>query len=549
MDSLHIRKPSVVESAARRSWWRQSLPNPLQSLVQRRLALVAFLIGGATAFLTLLGFVLTAGLTEAAMAKHPLAAMRPVTLGVALFSLAFGLFLRKVALRPATAAQLVVAYEGLVGLAVGLGRHSVPVPDAPIPHGISALGVLILLMPLVVPMTGRRALAGGLLAALMEAAAFAIHAAQGMPLPEWPVIQQLLLPNFVLAGLAVIPAQIVFNLGRDVSRAREMGSYRLTEKLDQGGMGEVWRASHRTLARPAAIKLIRADILSTDPTRAAGMMGRFEREAQATANLQSPHSIQVFDFGTTTSGDFYYVMELLDGFDLETLVERFGPISAGRAAFLLAQACDSLVDAHGRGLIHRDIKPANIYACRYGHRFDYVKVLDFGLVKSLGTEGGRSDLTIEGTIAGTPAYMAPEAAEAPESIDDRADLYAIGCVGYWLVTGRLVFEADNPLKMVLKHVQEPPIAPSAVTELEIPPAFEDVVMRCLAKSPDERPQSAAELHDRFLDIARAEGWDYRRAQRWWDRNAPAGLQSELGRLRAPAAVELTSASLLEPDRT
>ncbi len=236
-------------------------------------------------------------------------------------------------------------------------------------------------------------------------------------------------------------------------RARDLGSYRLVEPLGSGGMGEVWRAEHVMLARPAAIKLIRTSG-SAAPSRE--VQKRFEREARATARLSSPHTVQVFDYGTTDEGTFYYVMELLDGFDLDTLVKNFGPVPPERAIYLLRQACDSLAEAHARGLIHRDIKPANIYVCRYGIEVDFIKLLDFGLVKSAGAmDAADGTLTAVGTIAGTPGYMSPEMALG-KNVGPEADIYSLGCVGYWLLTGRPVFERDTPVELLIDHARTAP---------------------------------------------------------------------------------------------
>ena len=260
-------------------------------------------------------------------------------------------------------------------------------------------------------------------------------------------------------------------------------------------MGEVWEARHRLLARSAAIKLVRPEVLGArNDAEARVMLRRFEREAQATASLSSPHTIDVFDFGVTDEGTFYYVMELLAGRDLETLVREFGPASAERTAFLLRQVCHSLADAHARGMVHRDIKPANIYVCRMGLEYDFVKVLDFGLVK-LRERGGEAEslLTLDHTTTGTPAYMAPEIILGDADVDSRADVYALGCVAYYLLTGQLVFEADTPMKMLMQHVHAQPVPPSQRTELPIPRELDELVLACLEKDPNLRPQSAETL--------------------------------------------------------
>jgi serine/threonine-protein kinase len=287
-------------------------------------------------------------------------------------------------------------------------------------------------------------------------------------------------------------------------------------------MGEVWRASHMLLARPAAVKLIHPKIFQkSGPAKANEALARFEREAQATAGLLSPHTIKVYDFGITDEGAFYYVMELLDGFDLQSLVEKYGPVPSERAVHFLRQACHSLWDAHLQGLTHRDVKPANLFVGVRGPDYDFLKVLDFGLVKesSVGREGVQ--LTMEGATTGTPAFMAPEMARGDGDGDGRSDLYSLGCVAFWLLTGHLVFEADTPMAMILKHVQDDPLPPSQCTELVISPELDRVVLDCLAKNPSERPESAKALIDR-LDACTTllEEWTPSRAASWWESHAP-----------------------------
>jgi len=249
---------------------------------------------------------------------------------------------------------------------------------------------------------------------------------------------------------------------------------------------------------------------------------RFEREAQATAALGSPHTIRLYDFGTTEEGSFYYAMELLDGFDLESLVTRFGPVSPARAVDFLIQACNSLADAHHHGLIHRDIKPSNIYVCRLGIQFDFIKVLDFGLVKlDHDPSGQATQLTQEGLTTGTPAYLSPEVALGQGEVDARTDLYSLGCVAYWLVTGQLVFKGETPMQVVVDHIQTTPIPPSQRTELEIPSALEQIILSCLEKKPEKRPQTALELGERLAACEIREPWTQEDSRRWWALNKPA----------------------------
>jgi serine/threonine-protein kinase len=327
-------------------------------------------------------------------------------------------------------------------------------------------------------------------------------------------------PNYLLLGVAVVISRVVTRLGREVAKERELGSYRLGELLGSGGMGSVYRATHRMLARPAAIKLIRPEMLAVQDRQSAGLaVARFRREADAAAKLRSPHTVELYDFGETEDGTLYFVMELLEGLDLETLVNREGPLPQGRVVHILRQVCDSLEEAHASGLVHRDIKPANIHVGRVGLKHDFVKVLDFGLVKSVLPAGEDSMATAAGLTPGTPAYLAPELALG-EACDGRADLYALGCVAYFLLTGQLVFRAGNGLQMISKHIQETPVPPSQRTELEVAAELDQVVLACLAKKPEDRPQSATAL-DRMLAQIEVEPWSEEAATQWWRTHQPA----------------------------
>jgi serine/threonine-protein kinase len=328
-------------------------------------------------------------------------------------------------------------------------------------------------------------------------------------------------PYLLVAVLAYVGQCVVYALGKEATRAQELGSYRLIERLGQGGMGEVWRAKHRLLARPAAIKLLRNTPGAGDAGSDA--LRRFEREAQVTAQLRSPHTVELWDFGVADDGRFYYVMELLDGLDLEKLVKRHGPMPPERVIYLLRQVCHSLAEAEANGLVHRDIKPANIFACRYGGDYDFVKLLDFGIVKA--THSASLDtavlVTRENIVHGTPAFIAPEQVLGGSRVDGRADLYATGCVAYWLLTGQLVFTADTAMGVLLHHAHTAPTPPSERSETPIPEALEQLVMSCLAKNPAERPQSARELSRRLGEIKGSAVWDEDRARDWWAQHEPA----------------------------
>ncbi|MDA2935446.1 serine/threonine protein kinase [Acidobacteria bacterium AH-259-D05] len=328
-------------------------------------------------------------------------------------------------------------------------------------------------------------------------------------------ISMLVVMLLIGALVAIYGAHTTHSARTELFEAKQLGHYRLTEKIGTGGMGEVWRAEHDLLARPAAVKLIRPEVLGENNGGSAVALRRFEREARATAILHSPHTIDIYDFGTTPNKTFYYVMELLEGLDLETLIDRFGPVSPGRAIYLLKQVCKSLAEAHHTGLIHRDVKPANVYTTRQGLEYDFIKVLDFGLVKGGGANSGDTRLTMAGTTTGTPAYMAPELAVGKENVDARADIYSLGCVAYWLLTGQLVFENSNPVAMVVDHVNKPPSPPSQRTEIEIPDALERVILSCLEKEPDARPSSALDLYDRLEACNLDSAWNQQHAKDWW----------------------------------
>ena len=327
----------------------------------------------------------------------------------------------------------------------------------------------------------------------------------------------------ILIGLAVaiLGAHLTNTYQAGFVRSSVMGMYDLVEKIGSGGMGEVWLARHHVLARPAAIKLIRQELLG-DPGQESSQQARqrFEREARATAALRSPHTIEIYDFGMSQTGVFFYVMEYLDGLDLDTLVQRFGPVPVERAIHLLVQACDSLADAHEHHLVHRDIKPANLHACRMGILYDYVKVLDFGLVKPGKEHAADPTISIEGTATGTPAYMAPEVITHAHAIDRRSDLYSLGCVGYWLVTGRPLFESGTAFGIMAEHVKTEPSPPSQRTEIAIPTELDRILLQCVAKDPAQRFQSASDLAAALTAVPVSEAWTNARAEQWWKLHAP-----------------------------
>ncbi|HEY7188795.1 MAG TPA: serine/threonine-protein kinase [Vicinamibacterales bacterium] len=447
--------------------------------------------------------------------------------GVVSITVAIGVatMLRWASLTPATVVWIGLGFEVISSYGIASAEFLQPpgLNVGPPWIGLSWVAVWMLLFNVVVPTVPRYAMLAALASVtsvpvmvLISIAVFPpVKAANGLML-----FFAFGFPYLLVVLMAYVGARIVYALGTEVTRARELGSYRLEDRLGAGGMGEVWRASHRLLARPAAIKLIRPSSngvsVSDDARR------RFEREAQVIARLRSPHTVTLFDFGVTDEGSFYYVMELLEGLDTESIVKRFGPMPAERVVHILRQMCHSLSEAESCGLVHRDIKPANIFVCRYGEDHDFVKVLDFGIAKAVHdtTPEAMTAITMGNMIQGTPAFIAPEQAMGMD-VDSRADIYAAACVAYWLLTGELVFTADTPMKLLLAHAQATPEPPSSRAELPIPPALDLLVMTCLAKDREQRPATPRELLRRLDALALDRPWTEARAGEWWKAHLPA----------------------------
>ena len=382
--------------------------------------------------------------------------------------------------------------------------------------------VMILVYPAIAPAERRKILIASLLAASMDPLGVVIAYLRGADVSTVTRDPFTLLwyfaPTYLTAFVATVPARVIRGLGRQVGRERELGSYRVGELLSRGGMGEVYRATHLMLKRPAAIKLIRRDAienLSADAVRV--LVERFRREAQVVASLTSVHTITLYDFGISGDGAFYHVMELLEGFDVQTLVSRFGPLPPERVIHLLTQACDSLAEAHAAGLVHRDIKPSNLFVCRLAGANDFLKVLDFGLVTTYARsrEPSLDTLSAPGVLVGTPGFMAPELVVDAGGIDHRADLYALGCVAFWMLTGREVFDVRTSMAQLVQHVHETPRAPSQLAPYPIPAALDRVILDCLAKDARDRPRDADELARRLAACPVQEPWAGDRAAGWW----------------------------------
>lgn len=499
--------PAVTPTPS--SGWGYALPQDLLAKPVQRVGFLGLVCAVTAPLAYLTEYYLQPARVLGGRVPFPqIAAVALFVMGMAVFTLAWsrrlphGLML-----------DLGLIFEVVAAFGISLSEFAGPwPPDQPI-RGISWNSLWIAVFVVAVPGTFGKVILAAVGAALMAPLALLVTTvANRTPLPAPEQLLILLLPNFA-AALWVIPvARHVYTLSAQVSKARAIGSYELLEPIGRGGMGEVWRARHLMLARTAAIKLIRPEALG-DPAKAVVLLRRFEREARATAALRSPHTVALYDFGASEDGRFYYVMELLDGLSLEDLVRRFGPQPRGRVAFLLAQACRSLAEAHENGLIHRDIKPTNLFACRLGIERDFLKILDFGLVKVENQAG----LTQEGVTTGTPAYMAPEIAAGRAAVDRRADLYSLGCVGYWLLTGRLLFERDSAMATLLAHLQEAP-APGLAAA---PGSLEGVLLSCLEKDPARRPQSALDLAGALATCDAAGAWTEEDARRWWREKVPA----------------------------
>ena len=395
---------------------------------------------------------------------------------------------------------------------------------------VTAFGPYVLsiaILPLVLSTGPRQTLVSGVIASLAVFVGF--FAAQQVASAKIELATYLELALVVPgAGLltAVVLSRNMSRLRAEVAEIRRLGSYRLEEKLGEGGMGEVWRAKHHLLARPAAIKLVRPIHLRGLPQKRAVVLERFLREARATAALESIHTVKLYDFGVADDGTLFIAMELLDGIDLLSLVHRFGQQPAERVRHILLQVCDSLAEAHELGLIHRDVKPANVMLCRQGRRIDVVKVLDFGVV-ALAAEPDKA-LTRTGALLGTPAYAAPEVLRG-EQAGPRSDLYSLGCVAYWLLSGRLVFEHASQARQITAHLQDQP-ASLASLGVEASETLQSLVMRCLAKDPAVRPRSAQDLATGLRASGHEDGWSPTQAEAWWARHlARAGAGSATSR--------------------
>jgi serine/threonine-protein kinase len=335
--------------------------------------------------------------------------------------------------------------------------------------------------------------------------------------------QAILLATAVV--VAVFGAYRLQVLQREAFEAKQLGQYKLKRRLGAGGMGEVYEAEHLLLRRPCALKLIRSD-QAGDPTN----LQRFEREVQAMARLTHWNTVEVFDYGHADDGTFYYVMEYLPGQNLDTLVARHGPLPACRAVHFLRQVCRALREAHGIGLLHRDIKPSNLFACERGGVYDVAKLLDFGLVQNAAFGPDADKLTTQGTVVGSPPFMSPEQAMGKSNLDPRSDIYSVGAVAYYLLTGQPPFPRETAMQMLLAHAYEAAPPPSQLRP-EVPSDLEAVVLGCLQKKPEERFPSADSLEKALARCACANDWTEEKAAAWW-RETPAATTETTDQMAA-----------------
>jgi serine/threonine-protein kinase len=381
---------------------------------------------------------------------------------------------------------------------------------------------LIVVYGLLIPNTWRRcAVITGAMAVLPVSISLVLGLDDTALEPHWFSTYIWELTIWVVAGaiLGTYGSHKISVLHHEAFTARKFGQYQLKRRLGSGGMGEVYLAEHLLLKQPCAVKLIRAE-KAGDPS----VLRRFQREVEVTARLTHWNTIKILDYGLTEDGTFYYAMEYLPGLSLEELVKRYGPMPPARVVHLLRQVCRALCEAHGQGLIHRDIKPSNILACDRGGVHDVAKLLDFGLVRTLGPSDGSEKLTLDGHFIGTPMYMSPELANGSDIFDARTDIYGLGAVAYYVLTGQPPFVRNKPLKILLAHIYDP-VVPLREHRADIPADLEQVCLICLEKDPDRRYPDAGSLEAALAACDCANEWTEHRAAVWWREHRDLGLDA------------------------
>jgi serine/threonine-protein kinase len=377
---------------------------------------------------------------------------------------------------------------------------------------------VIILFPLVVPTPPGTTLLVSTICALTMPAGIALLAARGLIAATASDVIGAGVSGAVAVVIAMIAARTVYGAARQRAAAESVGSYELLERLGQGGMGEVWKARHAFLARDAAVKLILPEQLQGKTEAREEVVTRFTHEAQVTAGLRSPHTVELFDFGVAADGRLFYAMELLDGLNAEHFVYRFGAVEPRRVVHWLTQVCHSLGEAHAHGVVHRDLKPANLFLCRFGRDVDFVKVLDFGLARPV-SEPVEQRLTSPQVRLGSPGWMAPEQVFGLPT-DARTDVYAMGCIAWWLLAGRKPFEAESSGELMRLHASVPPPALAEQCPQPVPSRLAALVAGCLAKDPSDRPADADRLAAALEESLDGERWTASEARDWWREHLP-----------------------------
>jgi serine/threonine-protein kinase len=499
--------PAASRKIVTRAWWHgMASDEESRSYLQRRLVLLSQLMFTSYGALLLLMFLLYLRYPEI----EPLHNKKIYGIGAAgmvvLVTIWRGWLVRRpLALRGLFTVDIIyAAFSGTIfatSTLIAYDKHMAMTAN------VLWVCFYVFLRTIVVPSTGKRTAIVSVIVMVPSLAASVIL--PQLTKTEFP-LPALLGSMLLVAGLVIVLAtfcsRLIHDLRVQAHAAMRLGQYTLDSKIGEGGNGAVYRAHHALLRRPTAVKVIRPDKVDAET------LDRFEREVQHMSLLSHPNTVAVFDYGRSPEGNLYYAMEFLDGIDLDKLVQSYGPQSADRAIAILVQVCGALQEAHNRALIHRDIKPANIILCERGDVPDVAKVVDFGLVKEITAD--RADFDKTGRIFGTPSYVAPECITDPEKLGPPADIYGLGAVGYFLVTGRCVFEGKTALDVCLQHVTAKPVPPSQLA-VGIPPELEAVILRCLAKDPKDRPASAGELARLLRAIPSSTTWSETEAAAWW----------------------------------
>ena len=505
-----------------------SLGGETRTLRRRRLAAAALFLAGA------FGVVLLWSVFGSDFGGSAWVGRTTMALRCAIAAACAGLLLSRIALTPGHVLAVEYVLFGSCTLLLAISQYAVnldllrhddvPGAIALVKNGVFGMVVLMVLYGVFIPNDARSAAKVVLTMALVHVITLALV----MENPEVAeVVEQMrtteqagsnVLFLMIGAALAIYGAYVLNGLRAELHEARKFGQYRLIRKLGEGGMGEVFLAEHALLKRPCALKQIIGSAHS-DPLAQA----RFEREVQSAARLAHPNTIEIFDYGHTADGTFYFVMEYLRGMSLADLLRECGPLPPGRVVYLFRQVCAGLAEAHGLGMVHRDLKPANVFVAVRGGESDVAKVLDFGLVKLTG-DPEAATLTADMVVSGTPLFMAPEQATGESALDARADLYALGAVMYCALTGRPPFEGRSPFAVMMAHSRDPVTPPRAVRP-DLPADLERVVLRCLAKRPEDRFQSATALREALSACACAREWGPHRAEVWWEAHHALGTFS------------------------